>query len=145
MFVKQKTNKLFYGKYPYKITCGVQGAHYIRKHSESVIRHLHQFAKDKIGDDLIEFIFHATHYLTDKNIKKRIERYYIDFYIETESEYLDIQTRLSKYISCVVEPANKLELNLLAGDYKKVLCNFFPKGKYQFKIVFKSCWNVCLL
>jgi hypothetical protein len=142
MLVKQKTNKLFYGKYPYKVTCRVDGAHYIRKHSVSVIRYIHHFtpldAKGKISDDLIEFIFHAQHYLANTRIKKRIEYYFVDFYVETESEYLELQTRLAKYAVCVTEPDNAEQLKTLLENKKYNLCNKLPHNKYRYKVTFKD-------
>lgn len=142
MLVKQKTNKLFYGKYPYKVTCRVDGAHYIRKHRVSVIRYIHHFtsfdAKGKISDDLIEFIYHAQHYLDNTKIKKRIEYYFIEFYVETEPEYLELQTRLAKYVVRVVEPDTEEQLKTLLENKKYNLCNKLPHNKYRYKITFKD-------
>jgi hypothetical protein len=140
--LKQKTNKLFYGKYPYKVTCRVDGAHYIRKYRVSVIRYLHHFtpldARGKISDNLIEFIFHAQHYLDNTKIKKRIEHYFIDFYVETESEYHEVQTRLAKYVVRVSEPDDEEQLKTLLENKKYNLCNKLPHNKYRYKITFKD-------
>ena len=139
MLVKQKTNKLFYGKYPYKVTCRIQGAHYIRTYGAKVIEFLYRTShqQGKISNDLMEFITHATHYLTDKNIKKRIENYFIEFYLETESEYLEVQTRLAKYLVRIAEPDNNEQLKALLENKKYNLCNKLPHDKYRYKVTFK--------
>jgi len=139
MLVKQKTNKLFYGKYPYKVTCRIQGAHHIRNYGAKFIEFLYRNShqQGKISTDLVEFITHATHYLTDKNIKKRIENYFIEFYLETESEYLEVQTRLAKYLVRVAEPDNDEQLKTLLENKKYNLCNKLPHDKYRYKVTFK--------
>jgi len=140
MLVKQKTNKLFYSKYPYKVTCRIQGAHYIRKYGAKVIEFLYRNShqQGKISDDLIEFLFHAQHYLANTKIKKRIEYYFIEFYVETESEYLDVQTRLAKYVVRVVEPDDEEQLKILLENKKYNLCNKLPHNKYRYKVTFKD-------
>lgn len=137
---KQKTNKLFYGKYPYKITCRINGAHYIRTYGLDYFQ-LHypsiRYSHGKISDDLVEFITHAQHYIANEKIKKRIEGYFIEFYLETESEYIELQTRLAKYLVRVVEPDNEEQLKTLLENKKYNLCNKLPHDKYRYKVTFK--------
>jgi hypothetical protein len=141
MLVKQKTNKLFYGKYPYKVTCRIQGAHYIRTYGLTYFQ-LHypsiRVGREKISDDLVEFITNAQHYIANEKIKKRIESYFIDFYLETESEYREVQTRLAKYLVRVVEPDNEEQLKTLLENKKYNLCNKLPHDKYRYKVTFKD-------
>jgi len=142
MLVKQKTNKLFYGKFPYKVTCRIQGAHYIRTYGANHFLFLYGYPRQlpagKISNDLVEFVTNAQHYIANKNIKKRIEGYFIEFYLETESEYLEVQTRLAKYAVRVVEPDNEEQLKTLLENKKYNLCNKLPHDKYRYKVTFKE-------
>ena len=142
MLVKQKTNKLFYSKYPYKITCRIEGAHYIRNYGVNHFLFLYGYPRQlpagKISNDLVEFVTNAQHYITNEKIKKRIESCFIDFYLETESEYLALQTRLAKYAVRVVEPDNDEQLKTLLENKKYNLCNKLPHNKYRYKVTFKD-------
>jgi hypothetical protein len=140
MLVKQKTNKLFYGKYPYKITCRIQGAHYIRTYGAKVIEFLYRTShqQGKISNDLMEFITHATHYLTDKNIKKRIEHNHIDFYLLNEQEFNNVQQKLKEYVVGITCPDNEEQLSALLENTKYTLCDRLPYDKYRYKVTFKD-------
>ena len=141
MLVKQKTNKLFYSKYPYKVTCRIQGAHYIRTYGVNHFLFLYGYPRQlpagKISNGLAEFVTHAQNYIADEKIKKRIEHSFIDFYLETESEYLEVQTKLAKYVVRVAEPDNEGQLKILLENKKYNLCNKLPHDKYRYKVTFK--------
>jgi hypothetical protein len=97
-----------------------------------------QLPAGKITNDLVEFVTNAQHYITNEKIKKRIESCFIDFYLETESEYLALQTRLAKYAVRVVEPDNDEQLKTLLENKKYNLCNKLPHNKYRYKVTFKD-------
>lgn len=139
MLLKQKTNSLFYGKWPYKISCSVIGAHLIRAYGSSGLKHPEIIRGYNFDDQkIIRFINEAKEILQDSNIKRRINHHHIDFYVMTKDEYVNLQLKLKKYITSITEPENQEQLNTLLENKKYVLCDKLPHNTYRYKITFKD-------
>lgn len=140
-YKKTITNKLFYKKYPYKIYCFLEGAFILR----SI-----KFNSDNSYKVLFPESWRATGYVVKNFVKKHgdivfhpdvmrsISHRSFTLYIKDKEIYNLAVKQLSTYILEIAEPSNDNELELLESDCKKVLCNSLPKGKYQYKIFFKS-------
>lgn len=155
MLLKQKTKKLFHGRYPYKITCKIIGISALRtaitnKNNlkisiEEMISltnanyfNNYRSPSNKIDPmKLYHFILCAEDILKDKNIRSRIENNNIDFYVEDYQKFVDLQSKLQKFITVVTAPNNEQDLALLLGNKKVSICNAYPYQKYQYRITFK--------
>lgn len=140
---KVLTNKLFYKKYPYRITCGIQGCWLIRSYGWDQAK---QFAIDGTGwhfsnwrpkvdgENLNEFITVIDSYRD--TLKFRFEHDYFDIYLEEENQYNNLQQLLARWIQGLSEPEDKTSLNFLKEEQnsRKVICNKLPHGKYRYKI-----------
>ena len=143
---KLKTNKLFYGEWPYKISTGIVGAtllrargiEYLKKWciTPNINRH---WAKRKNIDPLLllDYLVKIEHYIA-LGIKLRIEHDQISIFIKDPEVYQEMTTELADYVISVSEPADTAELAIMEGDSKIVLCNHLPKKKYQYRVVFKD-------
>lgn len=139
MLLRQKTNSLFYGKWPYKISCKIESAYLIRTYGKmgvnnpSIIRG-HNFDPVKLR----EFVIDAKYLLEDSTVKKRINHNYIDFYLLNKDYFNSAQFSLTKYIKSITQPESDDHLTTLLENKKYILCDKLPHGKYQFKITFKD-------
>lgn len=149
---KQKTNKLFFGKYPYKITCGIIGAYLIRncgtseillENSPIVAKYIKLSSMYRIRTSidfltLRNFTSIAKEFINESTIKTRFERNSLDLYVLDKDIYEHIQKVLNEYVVKLTEPADSIELEKLLENNKYNLCNNLPYGKYKYKIIFKE-------
>jgi len=143
---KLKTNKLFYGEWPYKISTGIMGAtllrargiEYLKKWciTPNINRH---WSKRKDIDPLLllDYLIKIEHYIA-LGVKLRIEHNQISIFIKDPEIYQEMAIELADYVISVSEPADIDELEIMASDNKIVLCNHIPKKKYQYRVVFKD-------
>jgi len=143
---KLKTNKLFYGEWPYRISTAVAGAtllrargiQYLKKWCISPSINSH-WAKRKNIDTVLLYNYMSIleHYIA-LGVKLRIEHDQINIFVKDPELYQEIARELEDYVINVSEPADIDELEIMASDNKIVLCNHIPKKKYQYRVVFKD-------
>jgi len=139
MLLKQKTNKLFYSKWPYKISCFVQGAHLIRIHGNGGLEYPDNIrSRHYDTSNVIEFIKKFKELLQDSSVKRRIDHNHIDFYVLTEDKFQSLQIKLKKYIVGITEPDSVEQLQTLLENKKYTLCDKLPHKKYRYKVTFKD-------
>lgn len=143
---KLQTNKLFYNKWPYKISCKIEGIHLLRFYKYDVER-LHcnlvnvKFYRGKSNfnqEALNAFCLLGKQFIEDKDVKKRIEANKIDFYALTESKFNELTNSLKNYVYSTTSPTNYQELTTLKSNNNLILCKNLPHNKYKFKITFKD-------
>lgn len=148
--LKKTTNKLFYGSWPYKIKCRINGISLTRSHNiESIISHSESFKialQNHINrsfyrvnhSELMEFLSIYKNYADLIDVKKRIEGNCISLYLKSYDLYQTTQKDFKKFLIEISEPENETDLQTLLEDKKYNLCNSLPHGKYRFKITFKE-------
>jgi hypothetical protein len=143
---KLKTNKLFYGEWPYKISTGIAGStllrargiEYLKKWCVTPSINSHWSKRKNIDPILLlEYLNAIEHYIA-LGVKLRIEHDQISIFVKDPTVYHKMIYALSKFIISVTEPADTAELEIMEGDSKIVLCNHLPKHKYQYRVVFKD-------
>lgn len=147
MYQKLVTNKLFYDKWPYKITCKVPGITLLRSFGfkyicsltdQNIFNHnWHRYNKFNLTY-LKNFINLADIYINDENIKRRIERNIISFYFLTKDKFDEFLEKLNQYIISVSEPLDNTNLDILQKDNRYIICDQLPHKKFKFKITFKD-------
>jgi len=135
MLKKLKTDKLYYGKYPYKISTRLKGASSFR--FINLFRLIaHRFPGSQIQyEDFDTFTKVFDKY--GNVIRYRIESNTINFFTSDKDVYDQICVDLAKYIVSVTEPYSDIELNVLNAKNKIVLCDTYPHGIYKYKVIFK--------
>lgn len=143
---KLQTNKLFYGKYAYKISTNVYGGHLIRflkfdmlkkwcSNQVSIVWLNKYLQIDKAT--LLDYINQLEPYLCEE-IQLRTERNTVNIFLKDRELYDQMTESLKFYIEFISEPASEQELDTLLNDTKTVLCNQFPKGIYRYKVILKD-------
>ena len=151
-YKKQATSKLFYGKWPYRIRCHVDGSWRIKR---TGVAETLKFCFDKnngsIGWDikrrqvdkprLLKFTRSLIPFL-DKELQVRAEQSIFSIYCKDAELYKAIIKELMPYITEICEPASDLEFDYITSNSaKKVIRNALPHQKYRYKVYFKSECN----
>ncbi len=143
---KQKTNKLFYNKWPYKIECHIAGANKITVYGIDRVLdwcdgHLNIGEARHIDKKEIQkFINLSKPFMEDQeNIKIRTEGAHFNLFVKDPVLLDKIVKILRPWVWNVFEPSNEAELQfLLDNENKKVLCDLLPYDKYTYKVVMRS-------
>ncbi len=142
--LKFQTNKLFYNKWPYKISCKIDGIHLLRFYNFKLnflgVESL-KYYRGKINFDFEKLKFFcliAQKFIEDKNIKKRIENKTINFYVLNEEMLNEIEHCLSDFIYSITSPSNYQELETLQSENNYIFCKNLPHKNYRFKVTFKE-------
>jgi len=151
----QKTSKLFYKKWPYKIECNGKNFWMVkrlpfakvidyctsknRRHGLSTFWDFKTITAEE-RDRLLKFARSVEPFL-DKDIQVRVEGNHYNIYCKDTVLYNDLKKDLDKFIVEVHEPESSAELDYLNDNgHKKVLCNKIPFDKYKYKVYFSpSC------
>jgi hypothetical protein len=145
----QKNNKLFYGKWPYKIECAINGADSIRFigaantlawcNGEPIAVPKWGYFSGIDKPDLAAFIRAGSEFIEDKeNFKWRAEGRHFNFFCKTEDDLNKIKKNLKRWIIECYGPRNKEELEFLMSNNKKVLCDALPFDDFVYKVYVKE-------
>jgi hypothetical protein len=139
--LKQKINKLYYGKWPFKIECDLTTSSLIIRLGPEGTRHwaTHDtntwFKSSKHEKDcVLEFLDVVEPYL-DKELQIRTEGSHFNFFCKDRDLKDAIVKDVGKWLKAVDGPESDEELEfMLASGRKKVICSNLPYGKYRYKI-----------
>lgn len=145
---KLKSSKLFYKKWPFKISCNLRGAFHIFFHKTADILDFCDDKKNKID-----------HYITTKNLDKKqikafalaVEEFKINKNVQIRTEgskvsifCMDYQmlnnlhSKLNPWITNIYGPQSEKELEyLLDKGHKIILCDELPKDNFDYRVYFK--------
>jgi hypothetical protein len=144
MTKKLVTNRLFFGRWPFKVETQIKGAGLIKRWG--VIK-TQQWCDRLIGYQWDEYPYYKTidrdelkdyagcmaEFLGDR-VQLRVEHHTMNYYTDDYAIYQGLQQKLQPWLSAVSEPrADDLEF-LTNNTGRKVLCNELPHGKFQYKI-----------
>jgi len=143
----QTTERLFYGKWPFKIECTINGAGHIAKAGTDRVlawtygdvslpkyRSLHHTRKSEVG----EFALAVKKY-EDHDIKTRAELNTYSIFCKDKALLDDIKNDLAPWISCITQPETEEQYLFLTNEgKKKVICSAYPRKEYQYKIIFRT-------
>lgn len=139
---KLTTNKLFYKKYPYKITCNIKGCWLVKSYGWENTKDycrtgIFKYSRYKPNVDNVN-LYHFIDLMKpfSNQVKFRFEHDFFDVYVEEKSLYTKLQDILSQWMVSICEPENDTELLFLLEEKnaKKVVCKNLPHGKYRYKI-----------
>ena len=156
MLIK-KINKLFYGKYPYRIETKTRGAGLLVRRGYDYINDFcnsnrvefssaYQWRGEKFTRDdknnLQDYINVAHHYILNDaghDIKVRAEGSKIQFYVADYVLYNEMQRNMFRFIREINEPNSQEELDfMLSNGAKKCLVDELPHGTYEYKVTLAS-------
>lgn len=153
---KQKTNKLFFNKWPFKVECYLKGASKVKYAKPWRIRMwanddsdifstdqrslgITQYRREKIDKfELLKFTNAVELFLDRDDIKIRAEGAHFNLFCGDFTVKAEIVKALKPWIKDIVGPETQEELEFLVGNNLKVICNTLPHGKFKYKVVLKS-------
>jgi len=142
---KQKTSKLFYGKWPFKLECEVQGGWMVKRLGipRTVEFCLSQkptavWNRNNIDRTMLLAFTNAVEPFLDLELQIRVEGKNFNIYCKDRVLLNRLTEELKKWTTELWEPANDLECNYLENTTKKVICNHIPFKKYAYKVYIKS-------
>jgi len=147
---KLKSSKLFYNKWPYKVSCKIAGGSKISiwglnaTHSwcNSAAR-VYKHEKDINKTDLLTFLEAVTPFIKNENVQIRVESNAFNLFCKDHSILKEIDSKLQKWILQIEGPTTQEEYDfLLENGYKKILVDKLPKDIYQYKIYFKPNYSL---
>ena len=145
-----KTSKLFFNKWPYKVSCKVSGANKIvalgldraEKWCKGEWSTPFHSARFNVVDkpDLLKFVKSVKSLtLLKEDVKVRAEGAHFNMFLKDPTILKKIERKLSPWIESITEPNSQEEHDfLMSNNSKKVLCDEIPKGKYIFKVYLKE-------
>jgi len=143
----QKTERLFYGKWPFKVECQIKGAGNIAKAGKDRILawatgdgslSRRYFLSSSKKEEIQKFVLFIEKY-KQHDIKTRAENNTYSIFCK-DADLLDtIKRDLAQWIQCVTQPETEEQHNFLVNvGKKKVLCDAYPRKEYQFKLVLRA-------
>ena len=144
-----KTNKLFFGKWVYKIETSVPGANLIKhwglRIDTTVVSRLRQgygrSFSDYDRDQLVKYA-EAIKPFVDKDFKTRNEWNTLNYFINDPALYQDLKTVLKDWIVSVNEPASEDDIQTLQSKSSNILCNDLPYSRYKYRLYIKNSMPV---
>jgi hypothetical protein len=146
MLKLNQTDRLFYGKYPYKIDFDLHGATLIRDRGFEWAK---EFALDPNLRDpyqrkavdrtkLKNFLEVLEPYLqTAEPFQYRIEMGRFTYFSKNVDDIDELSKKLDWCCVAVWKPSDQTQLDFLVSNKRKVLRDMIPYGKYRFKVVLK--------
>lgn len=151
---KLKTDKLFFGSWPYKIATKIKGGNYIKIYGvDNVIKNAnqYQFYTRRYGPPGLQDQTASQHYrnklqefavlfkpYADAEIKVRAEGSHFNIFVKNVDLFNKIQKDLAEFVYETYEPENDQQLNTLLSNQKYVLCDQLPHDRYKYKIILKN-------
>jgi hypothetical protein len=138
---KQKSSKLFYKKYPFKIECLCAGAHklssYYYKNSGDLL--FNKTDKPEDRKKIKEFSEKTKFLSSMSDLRIRTEGVHFNIFCMNFEQVEHIEKELSPWISAIRGPTSKEELEfLLENGPKKILCDRLPRKIFKYRIYFKN-------
>lgn len=142
-----RTPKLFYKKYAYKIELRVKGAQSIQY--SGVENTIHMCDQHLAGQTVFKFRDYNNEDLENlkkfaktvkkylkPSIKSRVEYYSFNFYLEDKVQFNKMIKNLKPWIRSVTQPTSDEDLAALLNNNKVVICNKLPLKKYKYRVFF---------
>jgi hypothetical protein len=135
-----KTTKLFYKKWPYKITVGMTCAYILRRFNIEMLTRL-------VAGNSINAVYHVrllkfatmVQPYSNLDINFRYSEKSVYIYVKDSDLYRELVDLLvDDFMINTVEPSNSDDLDALEGDHDVILCDKLPLNKYGYKISFKE-------
>lgn len=144
--LKNKINKLFFGKWPYKIELKIKGASIISKRGIDFtkawcLNDRRQPITGMYADvdpvSLYRFVLQLEPFLENQH-QSRAESRSFYYYTDDESVIDEMNKVFKDNVVGVWGPQTKEELDFLTVSKKKVLCDTLPYSKYHYKVILKT-------
>lgn len=140
-----QTNKLFYGKYPYRVETIIAGAPRLTlwgvdKTMNWCCGNVFINHWEKFTDDQKMNLYHYAAALKEcesLGVKTRAEWETMNLYCADLETYNIVKQRFNKWIYSLTEPANAEDLARLSSKPSQILCKRLPHCRYTHKVILR--------
>lgn len=135
---KLKTSKLFYGKWPYKVSCRIN---YARSVISTKTSYYYGYGKQVSPEEVreVEKFRLAIISFLKKDIKYRAEYNHFNIFCDDKKLLEQIYKKLAPWIEHIYGPQNDEELEYLINNgRKKRVCDKLPFSKFEYRVYFKT-------
>ena len=137
-----QTNRLFYGKWLYRVETSVPGANLLKRWGvEETIKFCNdpndsRYRRSWAPVDKAQLLKYVkvAGYLFDKGVQMRAEWSTLNYYTSDLSLYKDIQLTLKDWVVSLTEPISDADIESLQAKESLVLCNELPHGKFKYRL-----------
>lgn len=137
-----KTNRLFYGKWLYRVETATPGANLVKRwgvlatqaycNNTTDTRFGRQYAaKDK--DELLKFSIAVSPFL-DKDLQIRTEHGTMNFYLNDPALVKSLKGAVIPWLVSITEPGSEADIESLQSKSSLVLCNQLPYNKFNYRV-----------
>jgi len=134
--ILKKTNRLFFKKWVYKITIGVENASYIKRFDVDLLKN---FIKDA---DILKLKLELEDLSKKYEFQTRCEGKKFSFFTN-DIDFLNvIKNRFSNKVIEITEPENDEIISLLKNNINVVVCENLPKKTQRYKIYLNGKHNI---
>lgn len=134
---KLKTSKLFYGKWPYKVTCRIDHARSVTSEGNSYYGYGKRLSEEQ-EEEIAKFKKAVKGFLK-KDIKHRAEYNHFNIFCDDKELLEKISKKLKPWITNIYGPQSDEELEYLRDNgRKKRLCDKIPFGTFEYRVYFKT-------
>jgi hypothetical protein len=145
-----QTNKLYYGKWAYRIELKTYGASFLRYWG---LEKTKLFCTGSTLDasagnsrtvhinkpTLLQFVNDVEPYL-NIGLKLRVEHDTITMYLNDPVQFEEIKKELAYWVKSISAPANDTELATLQEKSAQVLCNKLPQSKFKHRVYIRPAF-----
>lgn len=146
-FKKNKTNKLYYKSYPYKISTEVPGGIWIKHYGiKNVLNENFRLPKSFINDrnytnaenNLVKEYASKLELILQHQCITRVESSTTNLFLKDKNAFDFAVKELQKFITATWEPNSEHERDLLLDNKKIIIVNQYPHKIYSHKVIFKN-------
>jgi hypothetical protein len=140
---KHQVSKLFYNKWPVKLSLYQPGCYMVRHYGMTMALHYAQNKGGGLGksargrynwEELLEFLLVLKNFI-DEDIQLRYEGNKVSIFCRDKALQQTLESDLYKWLKVVYEPASDVEFNFLTSQTaRKVVRDILPYDLYKFKV-----------
>ena len=147
MIPRNRTKKLYFAKWPYKIEFRLQGATMLRRMSIPKIKAWCALSEQERKNDwwfrgvdateLLRFVNALEPCLTSEH-QFRAEYHTLNLYTRDKNIISSAEQQCKEWAVSVWEPGSQEELDLMLSNKRKVVCDELPYGEYKYRVSLKE-------
>ena len=148
---KHQVSKLFYNKWPVKLSLYQPGCTMVRHYGMTMALHYAQNKGGGLGksargrynwEELLEFLLVLKNFM-DQDVQLRYEGNKVSIFCRDKVLQQSLETDLSQWLCAVYEPANDTEFEFLTNQTaKKVVRDALPYDLYKFKVNLRASTDI---
>ena len=138
------TNKLFFGKFPFKIATTIKGGNLIKLIGmDNVLNYdlldfSYKFRISSNDTKILKSFAEKLKIFLDQDIQLRFTSSTVNIFVKDETLFLKIIDTLQEYVKCIWKPENNNTMSFMLNNSKYAIVKEYPHKIYTHKVIFKE-------